>query len=115
MNRPEIVTSRLNLSDRAQDFCERLVLGMRISRRPNMRASIENAPGPSKAIAVDKTTRSRFWATEEKAKVKEASPIKIAMSGVTNPSNKQTAPIRTTTTSAHAYAERSDDLMCVTV
>ncbi len=40
-----------------QVYCRR-VTRMRISRRPNMRASIENAPGPSNAITVASTTTS---------------------------------------------------------
>lgn len=41
-----------------QNFDDGEVLGMMISRRPNSRASSENAPGPRKARAMDITITS---------------------------------------------------------
>ena len=83
---------------------------MWISRRPNIRASIENAPGPSNAIAVDKTTISMLKATAT-----ETRPIKTATNGVTNPSSREMAARRTRAAIPNADAENSDDLTCVTV
>lgn len=42
-----------------QDFSERVEGGITISRRPKRRASSENAPGPSKAIAAAITIISK--------------------------------------------------------
>ena len=75
-----------------------------------MRASMEKAPGPNNVIAAHKTTMLILNAT-----VIETRPIKTATMGVTNPSKRQAAAKRTTAAKPHAYAESSDDLICVTV
>lgn len=69
---------------------------MKTSRRPNKRASIENAPGPSRAIApLNPTT----WTTSlfENARLRLTNPIATATIGVINPINKRIAPANTGT------------------
>jgi hypothetical protein len=76
---------------------------MIISRRPNKRASMDRAPGPSKTIApATITTRMaeslssiRLWAgagNHDIVMAAQPKPVKMAPTGVRNPSNND-APL----------------------
>jgi len=91
---------------------------MRISRRPNIRASIENAPGPSNAMTVVSTiTLSTVW-LGLKVKMTRAAvviPIAAAAIGVMKPSKRQLAIISTVAATSELSRVSFSDPMYVSV
>ena len=92
---------------------------MRISRRPNMRASIENAPGPSRAMAVVRTiTLSVDWLLLKVLNRTSAiahSPVATATIGVMKPTNRQLAMMRMVTATSQPGKLSFADSMYVSV
>lgn len=81
------------------------VFGRRISRRPNMRASSENAPGPRRETATANTIVSTgVCSNPENARALIPIVTTIAISGVIKPTSRQIALIKLKTTTIQPNA-----------
>ena len=100
-----------------QDFGEcGACFGRRISRRPNMRASSENAPGPRRDTATANPIVSiDVWSNPDKARTAAPTVTKIAISGVINPTSKQAALIKLKTTTIQPSAPTLVAAKCAAV